>query len=195
MIRRLGVNADLERVLREVRPDLVLLPCSAYDPIGNDLARLAPSLGFKTLFLVDNWDNLSSKSIFWAKPDFLGVWGEQSRDHAERIHDIGRERVFLLGTPRFESYYAVDKTSPGTKAYPFPYILFCGSALAFDELSALRLLDDELSRRPDLYGGTKVVYRPHPAAPGAIVPGRVSPGGLPQCRARRAAQGRVLPRR
>jgi glycosyltransferase involved in cell wall biosynthesis len=161
LIRKLPVNADLERALREVKPDLVLLPCSAHDAIGDDLTRLAPELGFRTLFLVDNWDNLSSKSIFWTKPDFLGVWGEQSREHAQRIHDIGPERVSLLGTPRFERYYAIER-SQVKSPYPFPYVLFCGSALAFNELEALRLLDQELSSRPDLYGELRVVYRPHP---------------------------------
>jgi glycosyltransferase involved in cell wall biosynthesis len=161
LIRKLPLNADLERELRALQPDLVLLPCSAHDALGDDLARLAPVLGFRTMFLIDNWDNLSSKSIFWAKPDYLGVWGEQSREHAEQIHDIARDRVTLLGTPRFDRYYDIDRERV-TPPYPFPYLLFCGSALAFNELEALRLLDDELSSQPALYGDLKVVYRPHP---------------------------------
>ena len=161
LIARCPVNPDLDRVEQTLQPDLVLLPCSAYDPIGNDLARLGSSRGFRTLFLVDNWDNLSSKSIFWATPDFLGVWGEQSREHATSIHGIAAERLFLLGTPRFENYYTANKKQMPSP-YPFPYVLFCGVALAFNEVEALRLLDEEIYRHPELYGDLRIVYRPHP---------------------------------
>jgi hypothetical protein len=171
LTRRIAVNADLERIAREVRPDIALLPCSAYDPLGNDVARLGKSLGFKTLFLVDNWDNLSSKSIFWAAPDFLGVWGEQSREHAAQIHSIDRGRVVLLGTPRFEAYYQVVKERVKSP-YPFPYILFCGAALAFNELEALTLLDQELERNAATYGDLKIVYRPHPYRQERLCPDR-----------------------
>lgn len=161
MIENIPINPSLECAVAEIAPDLALMPCSAYDPIGNDLVRLGHAQGFRTLFLVDNWDNLSSKSIFWAVPDFLGVWGEQSREHATRIHDIPPDRVSLLGTPRFEGYYA-QRTTPAASPYPFPYILFAGVALAFDELSALRRLDAELAAHSEVYGDLKIVYRPHP---------------------------------
>lgn len=161
LIRRVPMNLDLEQLVQRVRPDLVLMPCSAYDPIGNDLARLGRKHGFKTMFLVDNWDNLSSKSIFWVAPDYLGVWGEQSRRHAREIHGIEPQRVSLLGTPRFESYYKVAKETV-QRHYPFPYVLFCGSALAFNELEALHALDRELASDRGRYGELKIVYRPHP---------------------------------
>jgi hypothetical protein len=161
MIRRLPVNADLSRAVREIEPDLVLMPSAAYEPIGNDLVRLGREQGFRTMFLIDNWDNLSSKSIFWAAPDFLGVWGQQSREHAATIHDFPPTRVFLLGTPRFEGYYRAREMRT-TGPYGFPYVLFCGAALAFDELTALHRLDDELARHTDVYGQLRIVYRPHP---------------------------------
>lgn len=161
IMRNLPVSPELERRVREVSPDMVIAPCSAYEPISVDVARLGHELGLRTLMLVDNWDNLSSKSIYWSIPDYLGVWGQQSRDHAERIHGIPPDRVFLLGTPRFESYYHVVKEAV-RPPYSFPYVLFCGSALPFDELSALRRLDREIDEHPEVYGAIKVVYRPHP---------------------------------
>ncbi len=169
LIDRLPINADLARIVEEVAPDVAVFPCSAHDAMGNDVVRLAEKHGFESLFLVDNWDNLSSKSLFWAVPDHLCVWGEQSREHAERIHGIPRERVSLIGTPRFEAYYSVDKRTV-TPPYPFRYVLFCGAALAFDELGALHRLDDELERHPDVYGDLKIVYRPHPRRQARLSP-------------------------
>jgi hypothetical protein len=161
LIRGIPASQGLARILEQAKPDLVVFPSSAYDPLGNDLVRTARPRGIKTLFVIDNWDNLSSKSIFWAPPDFLGVWGEQSRQHAIRIHGIDPSRVQNIGTPRFQSYYEVDPAKV-TSHYPFEYILFCGVALAFDELGALKRLDAEISAHPEVYGGLKIVYRPHP---------------------------------
>lgn len=156
------MNPDLERIVREQQPDLVILPSTATEPIGSDLVRIAQvARAFSTLFLIDNWDNLSSKSLFWAPPDYLGVWGEQAREHAASIHDIEASRVSLVGTPRFEAYYSARKGAM-RRHYAFRYILFCGAALAFDELTALRRLDDELAAHPEVYGDIKIVYRPHP---------------------------------
>jgi hypothetical protein len=161
-IAAIPINRDLESVLAEQQPDLVVLPTAATEPIGNDLVRLAErTRAFKTLFLIDNWDNLSSKSLFWAHPDYIGVWGEQAREHATSIHGIDGKRVSLLGTPRFEAYYAVRKGQT-QRHYAFPYVLFCGAALAFDELTALHHLDDEIAAHPEIYGELRVVYRPHP---------------------------------
>lgn len=149
------ISESLVDAVRHQMPHLIIYPSSAYDPEGNDLARIGARRGIKTLFLVDGWDNLSSKSIYWAKPDHLGVWGPQSKEHAIRIHDFEEEQVTCIGTPRFD-VYRDNAHSP----FHFKYVLFVGQAVAFDEISALQKIDQEL----DMYSDhkIKVVYRPHP---------------------------------
>ncbi|RJQ53514.1 MAG: hypothetical protein C4530_17900 [Desulfobacteraceae bacterium] len=161
LVRQLTVNEDILRYLERIRPDLVIIPSSAYDPIGTDVARLKSRFSYKTLFLIDNWDNISSKSIMWALPDHLSVWGEQSKEHAVYIHGMSSDKVTCIGTPRFDSYFSNDPKH-FAPPYDFDYILFCGCAEPFDELSALKILDFEISGNPALYGTTKIVYRPHP---------------------------------
>jgi hypothetical protein len=159
--RRVPVNQDLREKIRKANPDLVVFPSSAYDPIGNDIVRICRPLGIKTLFLIDNWDNLSSKTIFWTKPDYLGVWGQQSKEHAITIHGFDERRVFNIGTPRFDGYYEARKKSL-VSHFDFPYVLFAGCSLGFDELWPLRALEEEIERNRAIYGDLKVVYRPHP---------------------------------
>ena len=158
---RLPICDDLQRHVRDCRPDLIVFPSSAYDPDGSDLARIGRLDGMKTLFLIDNWDNLSSKSTFWALPDHIAVWGEQSKEQAIRIQGFSPDQVTPIGTPRFDQYYLSRDRS---LANPFDsqYVLFVGQAIPFDENAALRLLEDEISTRSDTYGALKVVYRPHP---------------------------------
>ena len=158
--RRIGHDAALRTLVQRAAPDLVLLPTNAHEPVGMDLVRVTRGTGVRTLFLVDNWDNLSSKTLLWARPDHLAVWGEQSVEHAVEIQGMRASDVSVVGTARFDDYYAA-RESPPAAPYPFPYVLFVGAALANDELAVLRMLDDLLAARTG-DDGLRVVYRPHP---------------------------------
>ena len=159
--RLMPVNRQFARAVDAAAPDLIVFPSSAYDPIGNDVARIGRAQHIPTLFLVDNWDNLSSKSIFWAIPDRLGVWGPQSVEHAVRIQRIQPTRVEPLGTPRFDTYFHLRDTEVD-RPFDFTYALFVGCALPFDEVEALHILDDAIERERSEFGDLRLVYRPHP---------------------------------
>jgi hypothetical protein len=159
--RRIPIDADLARVVGEGGFDLIVHPSNAYEATGSDLVRVTRGTRTRVLALIDNWDNLSSKTVLWAPPDHLAVWGEQSRQHAVQIQGIPADRVSAIGTPRFDAYFTARASRPPSP-YPFPYVLFVGSAPAVDELSVLRVLDEEVASDPDTYGELRVVYRPHP---------------------------------
>ncbi|HEY3187711.1 MAG TPA: hypothetical protein VGJ70_09565, partial [Solirubrobacteraceae bacterium] len=157
-LRQTGLNPQLHALMEEVRPDLVIAPSGGTDNLVIDALRSAQALGIRSLLLVYNWDNLSSKGTFPVKPDHLGVVGPQSVEHAWRIHRIPGERVTVLGAPYIDSYFFHE---PGSTASPFPfrYALFAGCYMPFDELTPLRALEAAIEERGlDL----KVVYRPHP---------------------------------
>lgn len=159
VFRRIGPNRELRRALEDACPDLVVAPTAGTDPEVQDLVREAGALGIPSFLLFNGWDNLSSKTSFTRLPDYIGVWGEQSVDHAEAIHGFDRERVFPLGVPTFRQHFELaghDLASP----YPFRYVLFAGCALPFDERTAIAELDAELSRSGR--GDVRIVYRPHP---------------------------------
>lgn len=157
-LKATGLNPSFHEVIERVRPDVVLVPSNGVDAVTFDAVRSAKELGIPVLALMYNWDNLSSKAAFAVKPDYLGVGGHQAVEHAERIHRIPRERVSVLGSPYIDLHF---RHRPGstTPPFPFPYVLFAGCYQPFDELTALRLLDEEIERSGlDL----KIVYLPHP---------------------------------
>ncbi len=174
LARRIPVNPELERLVTAGDHDLVIHPSSAYEATGSDLVRITRGTRTRVLALIDNWDNLSSKTVLWARPDHLGVWGEQSRRHAIEIQGIPPRDISILGTPRFDGYFTARAQRPPSP-YPFPYILFVGAALAVDELAVLRLLDDTLADGPGLQDDLRVVYRPHPLQQRRAVPAVFEP--------------------
>jgi len=98
----------------------------------------------------------------------MAVWGQQSVEHAWEIHGLPAERVFPVGTPRFQHYFDTIKTIRSTgqnpeSPYPFPYVLYVGCAIPFDELSSLKILDEVLKAiNQHRTEPLRVVYRPHP---------------------------------
>lgn len=159
-IEKLGPNPALERLLDEVRPDLVIAPTAGTDNLVFDALFSCARRGVPLGLLVNGWDNMSSKFTFSVQPDWLAVWGEHSARHAIEIHDFPRDRLHVVGAPTFEPHFAFDPARTPSP-YPFPYVLFAGASLPFDEVGLLRQLDRWL---PELgIDGLKIVYRPHPA--------------------------------
>ena len=158
LLRRTGLNPDLHPLMEELKPDLVIAPSGGTDNLVIDAIRSAKALGITSLVLVYNWDNLSSKGTFAVEPDYLGVVGPQSVQHAESIHRIPPERVRVLGGPYIDHYFHRDE-SPTPSPFPFRYVLFAGCYMPFDELTSLERLEQTVEEHElDL----KVVYRPHP---------------------------------
>jgi hypothetical protein len=158
LLRGAGLDPEMHRLMRELKPDLLIAPAAGIDGQVFDAIRSAKELGIPSLALMYNWDNLSSKAAFAVEPDYIGVGGFQGAEHAETIHRIPRERTGVLGSPYIDTYFrhaAGSTESP----FPFPYVLFAGCYQPFDERGALQRLDAEIERRGlDL----KVVYLPHP---------------------------------
>ena len=154
---------DISSYLKNIRPDAVIMPTSAYDPIVIDIINICQKESIKTVLLVDNWDNLSSKSILWRRPDAVGVWGEQTKEHAIEIQGLRIDQISCIGTPRFEQYFEKRHQLLGSH-FDFKYILFVGQSLPSDERRIVQLIDDILCSPPFKENGIKLVYRPHPWA-------------------------------
>jgi hypothetical protein len=157
---RLKPNKHLRRLVEEYNPDLIIAPSSSYDPDNMDILLWAKDKTNQTMFIIDNWDNLSSKSVLFERPDFMSVWGEQSIEHAVNIHQMKREQVFTLGTPRFDQYFQM-RNKKLKSPFPHPYFLFVGTAVAFDERAALEELNNVIKCHEN-FKNHFIIYRPHP---------------------------------
>ena len=156
----LPVPPSLDALLSKIGPNAVIFPSSAHESLTTDITRAAKRAGVPSAALIDNWDNLSSKTVFWTKPDFVGVWGEQTKQQAVMIQGFDSQQVFKIGTPRFEGYFD-QENDPGAPI-PNPYVLFAGSAMAFDEITTLHRLEKALENLGPEFSDFRIIYRPHP---------------------------------
>ncbi len=161
VVKNFKFSQDMYNFVLENQNDLLIFVTSAHEPLGVFLTQVQKKQNKPILFIIDNWDNLSSKSVLWELPTHVATWGEQSTRHAIKIQGLKSNQVFNLGTARFFNY-PVLRSKDLSQLVDYRYILFLGTALPFDEMSCLEVLSNELILNQRLYGELYILYRPHP---------------------------------
>ena len=156
---KLPINKSLFNEIKKFDPNLIIFPTNTINQSKYDLYKITKKIDYKILYLVDNWDNLSSKSTLFNKKSLFTVWGEQTANHARKIQNIPKEKIQILGTPRFESYFKLRNLKINS-FFKFKYILFLESTLP-SESKILPILDKIISNNVK-FKGLKIIYRPHP---------------------------------
>ena len=142
----------IAEILKSKNIDVVYMPSSVISVESDRMISTCQKNGIKVYTCVDNWDNISSKSIALAKPDAYFVWSKQQSLEIRRLY--GDVPVKIVGSSRFDVY---KKAQIKTEA---KYILFVGSAMKYDEQAPLKITNNFLERESKL--GQIVLYRPHP---------------------------------
>lgn len=154
---RVKPNSDVREIVERGHWDLIMVPTSGADSGLFDFLTMGEERKIPTFAVVDNWDNLVSKTVFWRKPTFLGVWGPQARQQALEIHGFEAHQIMEIGNPRFELYFSFRNE---IESRPRQRLLFVGSAMPFDEIRALHHLEAAVSALH--ISGLEIIYRPHP---------------------------------
>ena len=159
-------NTGLSDLLVRTKPDLVLHPTVLDGVFCNDLVFECKARGVPVVFAMNSWDNPSTKRAMVGAPDYLLVWGAQTREHAIRFVGAAPDRVVSFGAAQFD----VFRTEPRIDRATFcadhgidtkqRIVLFAGSNAQTDEFSALAAIDEAIARGS--LPGVAVVYRPHP---------------------------------
>lgn len=157
------VDLQLFSVLKKYDINLIIFPTGSMMAHDQIVLNTAKKNATSTFYLMDNWDNLSSKSVFWSKPDFLGTWGPQTSKHALDIQGFKPSQIIQIGSARFTGYKQIDHSS-NLNLNGFKYILFIGSVYRYRELDVLVKLDRFISENHEVYKGLKIVYRPYPGS-------------------------------
>jgi hypothetical protein len=165
-IRKLGVEPEMARLIAKIKPRFLLLPSSLYDPFTNDAIVTGHALGVPTVVLQTGWDNPSSKGSIAQQPDHFGVWSEQSLRHVRDMQFCEEERLFVIGSPYYETYVrrAPVENKEARKRFGMPaegpVVLLGGSFRQFDEVALLKRLEAaiDVGELPKM----TLFYRPHP---------------------------------
>ena len=151
------VSPELKKIFYKLNPDLVIFPMQDSHLLAYEILKISNK---KTLALIDNWDNLSSRGTHGIKPNYISVWGEQTKNHAIKYQNFPKKKIFLNGTPRFEKYFLIRNKKIKRK-FKFKYILFLESFGNHNNEKILKKLDKLIDESLFLKNH-KIIYRPHP---------------------------------
>ena len=109
LLIKIKKKTEIETSIEKVKPNLIVYPTHLIEADMIYINRSAKLINSKTYFIVDNWDNLTSKAAMLQKSDYLGVWGEQSKHHAVKYYNYNPKNIFLLGNNRIDKYFEYRK--------------------------------------------------------------------------------------
>ncbi len=147
---------SLERALDKADPSIVVVfSGGSFSGVENAILEICRRKKILSVLIIDNWDNLSSKSIFWNSPAALGVWGANMELDARQIHGMSPLILQHIGSARFRPHEnQISETSQ-------KFVFFAGSGKPlFDELRSLKRLRQILDSLDQ--DDVQLVYRPHP---------------------------------
>lgn len=157
---------DLDALLDLERPQVLIHPTVLAGVFINDLVAASRSRNIPLVAIMNSWDNPSTKRAMTGRPDWLLVWGPQTRSHAIEFMEMPPERVICFGAAQFDLYRnppRIDRREFCCRHGIPPdvrILLYAGSSKGTDEFSHLCLLDDAIDK--GAIGHAVVVYRPHP---------------------------------
>lgn len=159
--KQLGKSGMLPREIILGNYEWLIMPSSEIDGITTDYIAEARAIDLKTIVAIDNWDNLTSKSVYVVLPDYITVMGDRCVVHANRIHNFESDSVLTFGLPRFDAHrkHLMAGNTPRIKAKK--RVLYAGFSLAHSEKRVVDAIADHLDNKygPD---SIEVHYRPHP---------------------------------
>jgi hypothetical protein len=162
----IGENDELNRLLDEEKPDLILHPTVLEGLFVSDLVRAGKARRIPTVFVMNSWDNPAAKAMMVGYPDSLVVWGEQTKRHAVQHLGAREETIACLGAAQFDVYRRPPRIAPEEYRRRLDatgrrrLLLYAGSSKGLNEISHLITLEDAIERGQ--LEDCLVLYRPHP---------------------------------
>jgi len=95
-------------ILESFKPDLILATVPHVSLEAPPLL-VARQLGIKTACWINSWDNLTTKSAYFAEYDHYFVWSEHMRGELLRYYsEVGDHPITATGVPHFDWYQSAE---------------------------------------------------------------------------------------
>ena len=166
IIREVGHCPPIEQAIDDFAPGLIIHPSVLEGLFIADLAFASKPRGIPFLALMNSWDNPSTKSMVVNQPNALGVWGQQTKQHAIHFMGTPEDRIHILGAAQFDVYRQTPTVSrrqicQALEVDPAKHlIVYAGSSKSINEIKHVQLLEEAIEKGSlrDCF----VIFRPHP---------------------------------
>lgn len=156
----------LESLIAEFEPDVLIHPSTFEGYFINDVVEIGHRRKIPSILVMNSWDNPSIKRAAAGTPDWVVVWGEQTRIHCVEMMRAPPERVRIIGAAQFDVFRNPPRIDPAAFRAEYGFaadarvVLYAGSSKRLDEARHLDAIDAAISS--GALPPMKIVYRPHP---------------------------------
>ncbi len=170
--REVGICQHMLNLINELKPDIIFHPTVMNGTFMHDLILITRKYNIPLVCMMNSWDNVSTRALPVGVPDWLCVWGQQTKNNALATMRIKPDRIKIMGAAQFQVYQnPVRKTREEIcqmiGVLPTKRLILYGgsSGSLLNEINHLKLLDG-IIERGDIKN-CQVIYRPHPWRGGA----------------------------
>lgn len=158
-------NYYLENIIKKNKLDMIIHPTVLNGDFVSDLIDIGNRNYIPTIYLMNSWDNCSSRALTHGNPTKYLVWGKDAAEFAKESLKLDEKNLDIIGCAQFEIYK--EKPLLSKKKFRNLYkvkknetlICYAGSNLGINETKHLEILDKRLNAK-NL--NIKILYRPHP---------------------------------
>ena len=156
------IQKSEKNFIKNLDSSTIIFPTSGADLLAFELLALCNLEKKNCIFVIENWDNLTSKTTFPFNPDYITVMGRKSVLQAQSIHGFTRKNIAITGLPRFEKYgesrRGIDSRFIEASSKK---ILYLGFSLPYNEI---RVVNSIFSYLQTNYSPSEfeMHYKPHP---------------------------------
>ena len=155
----------LEKQLRLRQIDVVLIFTTGGQPIDEILLRVSLKLKIKSIYIIDNWDNVYTRRLPLTTPSTICTFSNETtmvaqikyqKYAADKSNDV---KFITLGSLRMQNYPNLVKSGRETSKLDRKYILYVGVELHMDDYSILNQISKILLKNKSKLS---IKYRPYP---------------------------------
>lgn len=160
--KEISSNEILDDIIKKKNLNLIIHPTVLEGLFVYDLIEIGKKRKIPTFFLMNSWDNPSTKALIDGTPDKLFVWGEQTKKHAKDLLDIPDEKIVVAGAAQmqlFKNNISSEYKNLINLDNKYRLICYAGSSRGLDEIGQLHLLNQYITRKKL---NIKILYKPHP---------------------------------
>jgi len=151
---------SFENLIEKIDPSVIVLFSSGSDNFSFIFEYIEKPLHRKYVLIINNWDNISSKSFISNRFDLVCLWNKEQIFFAQKYNRIAADKLVVVGSITADKAYLRYGNSYKGALPRKKNLLFIGQQNAYDELSEILKINAFIRTNNCYYNN--LTYRPHP---------------------------------
>lgn len=161
------IEKNIYKILVSIKPKVILSFSASYSFLEFILCKFSKINSIKSIVVVNNWDNLTTKFPILIMPSLICLWGKEMKNHFKKIFYFETQcPSLIIGSSRYQDLYKSSSSKKRRGIYNFlpnkscKIVLFSESIRSVNTIFILQRIDKIISKM--FPKKILIIFRPHP---------------------------------